>query len=69
MLPMTKPKKKSPPDRHKSSFMIRLPEQFRELLSRAKAKTRRATTTEVQIALEKHLAELDLWPPTGQGKA
>jgi hypothetical protein len=47
--PTSKPK-----DQHKSGFMVRLPESFRPPLEVLKAKNRRPTTTEIQIALERH---------------
>jgi hypothetical protein len=50
-------------DRHRSPFMIRLPPIYQEQLRKLRAITRRPMTTEVQIALEKHLAENKLWPP------
>lgn len=49
------PKKPKPPkDRHRSGFMVRLPEAHRVALEELKKKHRRAYTEEVQIALEKH---------------
>jgi hypothetical protein len=44
-------------DRHQSGFLVRLPEAFRGPLDELKAKHRRAITTEVQIALEKHFRD------------
>lgn len=46
-----------------SSFMIRLPEPFRTQLRLLTARTRRTITAEVQLMLEKRLAEHGLWPP------
>lgn len=43
-----------PKDQHKSGFMVRLPESFRAPLDTLKAKNRRPTTAEIQIALERH---------------
>lgn len=55
------PKKKRKPakveDRHRSGFMIRLPEPFRAALEQLHAKHRRPMTVEVQIALEKHFRD------------
>lgn len=48
---MAEKKKKKPAQ---AGFMIRLPEWHREPLERLKAKYRRPTTSEVQIALENH---------------
>ena len=45
---------KKPKDKHKSGFMVRLPESHRPVLAALKKKNRRATTEEVQIALEAH---------------
>jgi predicted DNA-binding protein len=50
-------KSRKPKDQHKSSFMVRLPEPYREKLNRLKARTRRAITTEVQLALDKHFRD------------
>jgi hypothetical protein len=51
-------KKPGPPaDQHKSKFMVRLPEAYREKLAKLTARTRRAITVEVQIALDKHFKE------------
>lgn len=49
--------KKQPPkkDRHKSTFVLRIPEMYREAMSQLKLKTRRTFTVEVQIALDSHL--------------
>lgn len=38
-------------DRHKSGFMLRLPEPFRTLLDSITAETHRSLTVEVQLAL------------------
>lgn len=57
--------KKKQPDRHKSGFMVRLPESHREPLARLKKKNRRSMTTEVQIALERHYKEEGVEPPAG----
>lgn len=55
---MAKGKKpKATADQHKSKFMVRLPESYRERLQKLTAKTRRSLTTEVQMALDKHFAD------------
>lgn len=41
-------------DRHKSGFMIRLPEAHREPLQTLKAQRRQSITTLVQLALEEY---------------
>lgn len=56
--------KAKPKDKHKSAFMVRLPERYRGALESLKAKTRRATTVEVQIALDKHLKDEGQSPAT-----
>jgi hypothetical protein len=61
---MTK-KKPGPADRHASSFMLRLPEEWRAVFVKAKLKNRRPFTTEAVIALEKHFKEQGLWPHRG----
>lgn len=48
-------KKPTAKDRHKSGFMVRLPEKYRELMAKLRMKNRRTITTEVQIALDEHL--------------
>jgi hypothetical protein len=42
-------------DRHKSGFMVRLPMWLRGPIKTLLTRTRRAITTEVVMALEKHL--------------
>jgi hypothetical protein len=46
--------------RHASGFMVRLPEVYRIQLQQLCAQTRRTMTTEIQIALEEHLAKSGL---------
>lgn len=41
--------------------------RMREALDALAARTRRLITTEVVMALEKHLAEAGLWPPPAAG--
>lgn len=45
-------------DRHKSGFMVRLPEEWREWLQEVTAKSRRTMTSEVQIALSEYRDKL-----------
>ena len=49
-------------DRHKSGFMIRLPESYRTLISALTDKSRRTITTEVQVALDKHAKDAKVPP-------
>jgi hypothetical protein len=65
---MAKNKKQNGGDRHASSFMVRLPEAYRTQLQQLCAQTRRTMTTEIEIALEEHLAKSGLWPPQQPGK-
>lgn len=58
------PKKVAKKDRHKSGFMIRLPESFREPVAELKRKTRRPITVEVQLAMEAHLKANGVKPPS-----
>ncbi len=56
-MPPKKPKKtaaKRTEDRHRSGFMLRLPESHRAALEELRKKNRRTFTEEVQIALERH---------------
>lgn len=55
--PMPPKKKKPSQDRHRSGFMVRLPESHRAALEVLRKKHRRAFTEEVQIALERHYKE------------
>ena len=57
--------KKKPKDRHRSGFMVRLPEEHRTALDETTKRTRRAITTEVQIALEKHYRDEGVKFPPG----
>lgn len=50
-------------DRHKSTFVVRLPESFRALLDTLQAKTHRTYTVEVQLALRDHAVKLGEHPP------
>lgn len=54
---MGKSRKPKPKDQHRSSFMVRLPESYRDRLARLVVRTKRKMTAEVQIALDKHFAE------------
>lgn len=60
---MAKKTDKPPEDRHKSGFMVRLPEAYRPPLERLKKKNRRPITSEVQIALDEHLKRQGEKPP------
>jgi hypothetical protein len=66
---MKDPKKKRKAGRPRSlseprpSFMLKLPEVYRQQLRRLKLKNRRPISTEVMIALEEYLAKAGLWPP------
>jgi hypothetical protein len=62
-MPLMAKKKPADVDRHRSGFMLRLPEVYRVQLRKLRAQTRRPMTTDIQIALEKYLAEFQLWPP------
>jgi hypothetical protein len=50
-------------DRHQSGFVLRLPVAYRHKLKELKAKTRRAYTVEVQMALDLHLKKNGIDPP------
>jgi len=55
------------PDQHVSGFMIRLPEEYRDILRKIKAKTGRAMTVATQMALEREARALGVdftpnWP-------
>jgi hypothetical protein len=66
VMPPKKPRKPSTraEDRHRSGFMVRLPESHRKALEALRKKNRRAFTEEVQIALEKHYREEGVeWNP------
>lgn len=52
---MSAKKPAKPKDKHKSGFLVRLPESYRVALTELKRRTRRPITQEVQIALEAHL--------------
>jgi len=56
-------KKKQPADRHKSGFMVRLPESFRGALAELQRSTLRPATVEVQLALAAHLRAGGIDPP------
>lgn len=52
------PKPPKPNDRHKLRLMgLRLPDELQASLRALAAKNRRTLTAEIQIALEKHLAD------------
>ena len=52
-------------DRHKSGYLIRLPESYRAALQELRQKTRRPMTVEAQIALDAHLKANGISPPQG----
>jgi hypothetical protein len=62
-MPVMAKKKEPEMDRHRSGFMLRLPEIYRTQLRKLRAKTRRPMTTDIQIALEEYLEKNELWPP------
>ena len=53
------------PQRTGVPLNVWLPRGLREALDVLLVRTRRSLTTEVVIALEKHLEEAGLWPPAG----
>lgn len=55
--------KQKPKDQHKSGFMVRLPEEYRELLQKLKLKTDRSITTCVRRGVDKELKENGIDPP------
>ncbi len=57
-------KKRTPPkDRHKFSVWgLRLPPIYRTQIKLLAARNRRTDTEEVKIAIERYLAENELWP-------
>lgn len=62
--PTDKPKDK-PKDQHKSGFLVRLPEVYRELLQKLKQKTDRPITASVRRGVDKELKENGIEPPSG----
>lgn len=48
------------------TFMVRLRRVYHEAITAATKRTRRTMTAEIEVALEKHLAEMGLWPPGGE---
>lgn len=50
-------------DRHKSGFMVRLPESFRELLDELVKESHRTMTVEVQLALSDYAKAKGKKPP------
>ena len=63
---MPKPTK---PIRPRRSRTYRLPEDLMDELEALAGEYRRAVTSELEIAIEKHLAEAGRWPPKNAGKA
>jgi hypothetical protein len=68
-MPPKKAKKsaKRTTDRHRSGFMLRLPENHRLALEELRKKNRRTFTEEVQIALEKHYKDEGVRLPPAVG--
>lgn len=76
MLRMAKRKPPKPPPaapdpapkqpRRQKPLHVWLEPALREALDRLAKRNRRLLTTEVEIALEKHLADEGLWPPRGE---
>jgi predicted transcriptional regulator len=65
MLSMTKKTPGRPGDRHmKKTYAMRLDEQLMEQVKLLAERNRRTSTMEVTIAIEKHLAEEGMWPPS-----
>jgi hypothetical protein len=56
-------KSKKRPDEHKSGFMVRLPEVYRELLKELKAKTDRPITASVRRGVDSELKANGIRPP------
>lgn len=52
-----------PTGRTRVPVSLRLPESLVKALEVLIERTRRPTTTEIEIALENHLKEAGLWPP------
>lgn len=55
--------KKKNPDRHKSGFLVRLPESYREKLHGLKAKTDRPVAAMIRRAVDAYLKENGVNPP------
>lgn len=60
---MAKKKKLKAADRHKSSFVIRFPEEYREIMRNISRANRRPIVTEARIALDKHIQSEGKEPP------
>jgi len=56
-------------DRHLSTFMVRLPEVYRIQLRTLSIQTQRSVTDEVRLAVESHLMQAQLWPPTSNAES
>lgn len=63
MPPRKKPKSPRSEDRHKPSFVMRLPKSYQEKVRELARRTRRTLTAEVQIALDAHLKANGIEPP------
>jgi predicted DNA-binding protein len=55
-------------DRHRSRFMVRLPEIYRIQLNKLRRRTGLTIVEVVRAALEDHLDKHGLWPPKGEGE-
>jgi hypothetical protein len=51
------------PKRVRLSLHVYVPPPLRHAIEEAAERNRRSLTAELEIALEKHLKELGLWPP------
>jgi hypothetical protein len=60
---MAKKKTERPKDQHRSGFMVRLPEAYRDKLAELKRSTERSYTVEVRRALDAHLKANGIEPP------
>lgn len=60
--------KNTPKDQHKSGFMVRLPEAYREKLRELQAKTDRPFTSDVRRALDAYLTANGVAPPAQPGR-
>ena len=57
------PKKRPTHDQHKSGFMIRLPEEYREIIAELRAKSRRTITMEIRVAIDEYIKANGITPP------
>jgi hypothetical protein len=59
-------KKKLKVDQHKSGFLVRLPEPYREKLQELKRKTDRPITASVRRGVDAELKANGIAPPSGE---